>query len=82
MEMPDGMKKGAARIWNAMNRPVLRSSSSLDCKIYDDESAHEPRASFGTSCSHSIKLVDLIIGAAALTVFICTMHKMSKSMKK
>ena len=81
MELPKGMKKSMSQIMDAMKKPVVHSSTSLDCQIYNGESADEPRASFKTSCSHSIKLVDLVLGAAIMTVICCTAHKMSKSKK-
>ena len=58
-----------ARVYRTLNRPILRSKTDVDCKVYSNGEADEPMVSLKINGAPEIKLLDLLIAIAAIKIF-------------
>ena len=58
-----------ARVYRTLNRPILRSKTDVDCKVYPDGDSNEPMISLKINGKPEIKLLDLLLALAAIKIF-------------
>lgn len=71
-----------ARVYRTLNRPILRSKTDVDCKVYPDSDSNEPIVSLKINGAPEIKLLDLVLAAVAVkTVFsiLCAVWRLFKN---